>query len=745
MRLFKSAGSMGVALARLAGIVLLLLLLGLRVADPLFVSGIRNQSFDIFQRLHPRPATKQPVAIVDIDEKSLELVGQWPWPRSEVARLIDKLTAMGAVVVGFDVVFAEPDRLSPDRVAEDNPNLPDTVKADLLKLPSNEQVLADAIQKSRVVVGETSVRLADDTLAGGERDIPDVPHAALGGDPMPYLLKFPRLVQNLPVISNAAAGHGLFTVEPDPDGIFRRVPLVMMVEDHMRLGLSAEMLRIATGGQAFATRTGGAGLEGIVVGGVFVPTDGNGRVFPWFNASSPDRYVSAGSVLSGEAPADSIAGHLVVVGTSAVGLEDFRATPVANFMPGVEIHAQIIENILTQQFLSRPGYAIGMELVFTFLAGVFIIWLVPKIGALYAFFAAVSVLGLVLAAAFWAFYSQSMLIDPTFPVGALAALFMLMATANYIREEQQKRQIRSAFGQYLSPALVDRLADHPEQLVLGGETRELTLLFTDVRGFTTISESFKTNPQGLTKLMNRFLTALSKAILDRDGTIDKYMGDAIMAFWNAPVDLPDHAMRACRAAIDMLKTVEDLNAQSRQEAEQNPGERVHEIKIGVGINSGQCVVGNMGSDMRFDYTALGDTVNLASRLEGQSKPYGVGVILGDTTAAVVADVLAVIEIDLLRVKGKNEPERIHTLLGLEDMKADSTFQSLKQANSSMLALYRRCQWDAAAEALAQIGPLAERLGADLEHYVELYEARIADFRANPPEAGWDGVYVATSK
>lgn len=745
MRLFKSAGSMGVALARLAGIVLLFLLLGLRVADPLFVSGIRNQSFDIFQRLHPRPVTKQPVAIVDIDEKSLELVGQWPWPRSEVARLVDRLTAMGAVVVGFDVVFAEPDRLSPDRVAEDNPNLPDSVKADLLKLPSNEQVLADAIQKSRVVVGETSVRLADTTLAGGERAIPDVPYAALGGDPMPYLLKFPRLVQNLPVISKAAAGHGLFTVEPDPDGIFRRVPLVMVVEDHMRLGLSAEMLRIATGGQAFATRTGGAGLEGIVVGGVFVPTDGNGRVFPWFNASSPDRYVSAGSVLSGEAPADSIAGHLVVVGTSAVGLEDFRATPVANFMPGVEIHAQIIENILTQQFLSRPGYAIGMELVFTFLAGVFIIWLVPRIGALYAFFAAVSVLGLVLAATFWAFYSQRMLIDPTFSVGALAALFMLMATANYIREEQQKRQIRSAFGQYLSPALVDRLADHPEQLVLGGETRELTLLFTDVRGFTTISESFKTNPQGLTKLMNRFLTALSKAILDRDGTIDKYMGDAIMAFWNAPVDLPDHAMRACRAALDMLKTVEDLNAQSRQEAEQNPGERVHEIKIGVGINSGQCVVGNMGSDMRFDYTALGDTVNLASRLEGQSKPYGVGVILGDTTAAVVADVLAVIEIDLLRVKGKNEPERIHTLLGLEEMMADSTFQALKQANSSMLDLYRGCKWDAAADALAQIGPLAERLGADLEHYVELYEARIADFRANPPETGWDGVYVATSK
>ncbi|MEW9804810.1 CHASE2 domain-containing protein [Mesorhizobium sp. ZMM04-5] len=745
MRLFQSAGSMGIALARLAGLALLLLFLGLRVADPLVVSSIRNQGFDILQRLHPRPAAAQPIAIVDIDEKSLELVGQWPWPRTEVARLIDRLTAMGAVVIGFDVVFAEPDRLSPDRVAEDNPDLPETARTDLLKLPSNETVLANAIARSRVVVGETSVRVDDETLAGGDRPIPDVPYAALGGDATPYLLKFPRLVQNLPVISDAAAGRGLFTVEPDPDGIFRRIPLVMMVQDHMRLALSAEMLRIATGGQAFATRAGDAGIEGIVVGGVFVPTDGNGRVWPWFNASSRDRYVSAGAVMSGEAPAERIAGHLVVIGTSAVGLEDFRATPVANFMPGVEIHAQIIENILTQQFLQRPAYAIGMELLVTFVVGAFIVWLVPRIGAFYSFFAAVSVLGLVAAGVYWAFLADRMLIDATFPGGALAAVFMVMATANYMREERQRRQIRSAFGQYLSPTLVDRLADHPEQLVLGGETRELTLLFTDVRGFTTISESFKANPQGLTRLMNRFLTALSGAILDRDGTIDKYMGDAIMAFWNAPVDLPDHPMRACRAGLDMVRRVEELNSQRRQEVERDPGEPFHEIRIGVGINSGPCVVGNMGSDMRFDYTALGDTVNLASRLEGQSKPYGVSIVLGDATAAAVADTLALIEIDLLRVKGKNEPERIHSLLGVEDMVADPTFQALKQANGTMLERYRACDWDAAAAALAEMAPLAKRLGAALDGYLDLYASRIVYFRDNPPEDGWDGVYTALTK
>ncbi|MDQ2634606.1 MAG: adenylate/guanylate cyclase domain-containing protein [Pseudomonadota bacterium] len=745
MRFFRSPGSIGVAIARIAGFVLLLALLGLRVADPLFVSSIRNQGFDILQRLHPRPEVEQPIVIVDIDEKSLQQVGQWPWPRSEVARLIDRLTAMGAVAIGFDIVFAEPDRLSPDRIAEDNPGLPEQARADLLNLPSNEEVLADSIRRSRVVVGETSVRLDDQSLAGGDGNIPDVPHAALGADPTPYLLKFPRLVQNLPVISEAAIGRGLFTVEPDPDGIFRRVPLVMMVEDHIRLALSAEMLRIATGGQAFATRTGDAGLEGIVVGGVFVPTDGNGRVWPWFNGTSRERYVSAGSVMSGEAPAASIAGHMVVVGTSAVGLEDFRATPVANFMPGVEIHAQIVENILTRQFLHRPAYAIGMELVVVALAGLFVIWLVPKAGAFYSFFAAVSVLGMVATGALWAFYSQRMLFDASFPIGALAALFMLMATANYMREERQKRQIRSAFGQYLSPALVDRLADHPEQLTLGGETRELTLLFTDVRGFTTISESFKSNPQGLTRLMNQFLTALSKAILDRDGTIDKYMGDAIMAFWNAPLDLPDHALRACRAGLDMIARVEELNAVRRKEIEQNPAEAFHEIRIGVGINSGECVVGNMGSDMRFDYTALGDTVNLASRLEGQSKPYGISIILGENTAIAVADTLAVVEIDLIRVKGKNEPERIHALLGIEDMVANEAFQALRTANAAMLGSYRSQDWQAASDALAGLGPHADRLGVELGGYIALYRSRIAFFRENPPGQQWDGVYVADTK
>ena len=746
MRFFRTSGSISTGIARLAGFGLLIALVALRVIDPVFLSTLRNQGFDLLQRLNPRPVTEQPITIVDIDEKSLKQVGQWPWPRSEVAQLVTRLTEMGAVAIGFDIVFAEPDRLSPGRIAEDNATLPDTIKASLRALPSNDDLFGEAVRRSRVVVGETAVRQGQRVETSDEpQPIAEIPHAAVGEDPFPHLLHFPQLVQNYGPISQAAAGHGVFTVDPDPDGVYRRMPLVMVVQDRIRLGLAPEMLRIATGGQAFATRADEAGLTGIVVGKVLIPTDGNGKVWPWFNGSRPERYVSAAGVMDGTAPPARIAGRLVLIGTSAVGLEDYRATPVAAFMPGVEIHAQILENILGQELLYRPNYALGMEVMFVVILGVLIIWLVPRFGAAVTSIAAVAVLSVLVAGTLWAFHFERMLIDPMFPIGAMTAIFMVMATANYLREEQQKRQIRGAFGQYLSPALVDRLADHPDQLVLGGETRDLTLLFTDVRGFTTISESYKAYPQGLTRLMNRFLTALSQPILEQDGTIDKYMGDAIMAFWNAPVDRPDHAERACRAALDMVRKVKVLNETRLTETRDDPNDPYHEIKIGIGLNSGPCVVGNMGSDMRFDYTALGDTVNLASRLEGQSKPYGLSIILGDNTASAVAGRFALMEVDLIRVKGKLEPERIHALLGAEAVAGDPGFVELSGANASMLSAYRGQRWDDALAAMAAMAAPAERLGIDIADYLDLFGERIRAFRESPPDADWDGVYVASSK
>ncbi|MCB1451309.1 MAG: adenylate/guanylate cyclase domain-containing protein [Nitratireductor sp.] len=738
----KSAS--GVLVSRLFGLALLVGLLAIRAIDPVFVQTVRNQSFDLYQRIHPREFQKFPVAIADIDEGSLKKYGQWPWPRTRVAELVTKLTQAGAVVIGFDIVFAEADRLSPERIAEDNPQLPETVRAELSALPSNELAFARAIASSRVVVGETSVRSL--RQAGTDTSpIPQVPYAMLGMDPDPYIPHFPDIVRNLEVLEKNAAGHGVFTVDPDTDGIFRRVPLVMKIRDQLRLGLSAEMLRIATGGQAFAIRTDAAGISGIVVGRVLVPTDSNGKVWPWFSLSYPQRYVSVGSILDGTAPPDAVKGHLVLVGTSAVGLEDYRATPVASAMPGVEIHAQIIENIMGKTFLTRPNYAPGMELVIFALAGLAIIWIIPNVGAVWAFISSAAFLAMWCGGSFWAFMEKHMLIDATFPAAAMLTMFVAMATANYIREERQKRQIRGAFGQYLSPALVDQLTSDPELLTLGGETRPLSVLFTDVRKFTTISESYKKNPQGLTRLMNRFLTVMSNAILERSGTIDKYMGDAIMAFWNAPLPDENHAYDACKSALAMLDAVEALNKERKSELEGSTDETWHEIKIGIGINSGDCVVGNMGSEMRFDYTALGDTVNLASRLEGQSKPYGILIILGSGTAEAVRDILPVLEIDLIRVKGKTEPERIYALMGDETMKASDDWLALRAMNASMLASYRTQDWTSAEEALAQIEAISEKLNLSLSEYLFIYDTRIQEFRNNPPGKTWDGIYDATEK
>ena len=724
-------------------LAVVILLLVVRVSDPGFLQTLRFQSFDFYQRSKPREFKNLPVRIIDIDEKSLAEYGQWPWPRNIIADLITKLAASGAVVIGFDIVFAEPDRLSPPRIAKDNPGLPQNIRDALSALPQTETAMQNAMAKTRVVTGQTSVRNLTDA---GVRDqtIAAIPHAALGGDPEPYLQHYPDLVQNMPELEAAAKGQGVFSLVPELDGVFRRIPIVVKVKDKLRLTLSVEMLRIATGGRAFATRVDKAGLSGVVVGGKLVKTDPNGRVWPYFSKPNSIRYISAADILGDTANKRLISGHMVMVGTSAVGLEDLRATPLVSALPGVEVHAQLLESILSDSMLIRPNYALGMELVFLAFSGLLIILLVPRLGAVWALVLALVLLGSYAGLSYYLFSEKRLLLDATFPVGATVILFVMMATANYMREERRRQQIKGAFGQYLSPDLVDQIVQDPDRLVLGGETRELSVLFSDVRGFTTLSESYKDNPQGLTKLMNQFLTVLTNAILKRGGTIDKYMGDAVMAFWNAPLDTKNHAMMSCRAALDMIQELNALNEKRAEEFRQK-GEEAEPIKVGIGINTGDCVVGNMGSDMRFDYTALADTVNIASRLEGQSKPLGVEIVIGEKTAAETKDTLAVFEIDFIKVKGKQEPERVYGLFGDEDLAADEQFQLIKKHNTAMLSAYRKQNWELAQDAIFSLAVASEKAGIDLSVYMDLYTWRIEEFIENPPGAHWDGVYVATSK
>jgi len=743
----RLAGSFG--WGRLSALLLLAFLIVLRVADPAFVESIRNQSFDLYQRVKPRPYVKQPVTIVDIDEASLEKYGQWPWPRTRLAQLLDGVTRMGSVAIAFDMVFSEPDRLSPALVAADNDTLSPKMKQALQSLPSNDNVFAAAIARSPVILGQTSVRGRTDKKRQSAKMVP-VQHGFRGPNGKRFIPRFPDIVQNLDTLESAAKGRGVFTVLPDADGVFRRIPMVIMVDDHIRLALAPELLRLATGNQAFVIQSDAKGMVGIILAKNLIRTDENGRFRPYLTASNRARYISAGSILDNSVDASRLRGHLVLVGTSAVGLEDYRATPLGVPMPGVEIHAQILESILANQQLQRPYHNTLWELIAVTGIGLLAIAIVPYLGAFWSLMGAGILLLSYLATSYFLFDQHRFLLDPTFPIISTVLIFITLATANYFREEQRRAQIRGAFGQYISPALVDQLADNPEKLALGGETRELSVLFTDVRGFTTISESFRNNPQGLTDLMNKFLTVLSDAVLRHNGTIDKFMGDAVMAFWNAPLDNPKHADHAARAAIDMIADVAALNADMKEkikarEAQGETGLNHHDINVGIGINSGDCVVGNMGSDRRFDYTALGDTVNIASRLEGQSKPYGIRIVLGSKTVQSLQATFALFEIDQIRVKGKNEAERIYGLFGDQDLAKDPDFIAAKAINSTLISCYRRQDWDAAYSALELLRDLDLRLGLELDDYLFMYETRISEFRANPPGPNWDGVYTATAK
>lgn len=731
--------------ARTVALGLLLLLLMIRIWDHEFVQTFRFQAFDLYQQIKPREVGQFPVTIIDVDDRSLKEVGQWPWPRTTIADLVTQTTQAGAIAMAFDIIFSDPDRLSPENIAADNESLPQNIRDALSVLPSGDDILANAMARAPVIVGETSVRSAD-ANDQNKAEGPKVEYAFLGPDPVPFMMKFPDLVRNMPVLDGVASGRGIFTVRPDSDGVFRRVPLVMSVQDQIRLGLSVELLRVATGGNAFAIKSNAAGIDGVVVARQLVSTFRDGTVWPHFSPSSQTRFVSAADVLAGRVAPNRLRGQLVFIGTSAIGLEDFRATPLGVAMAGVEIHAQVLENILGKSMLIRPNYAIAVELTTILMLGLLMIILVPFLGAAFTLTATVVVMAGYVGASFYAFSTYRLMLDPSYPTFAVVLIAMFMATANYLREERERRQIRGAFGQYVSPDLVNQLSDDPDRLILGGERRPLSVLFSDVRGFTTISESFKDNPAGLTILMNRFLTVLSNAILHHGGTIDKFMGDAVMAFWNAPLDHEDHVRSSCRAALKMLSDVETLNAERSAQAEaEQSDEEVHRIDVGIGINTGDCVVGNMGSDTRFDYTALGDAVNLASRLEGQSKTYGVGIILGGPTAEPVRGEFAVLELDLIRVKGKTEPAQVFGLFGDETLFANAGFQALATINDKMLTAYRGQQWQTASEALDAFEAAAAKLDFDFTTYVTLYRERISAIKDSPVDADWDGVFIATSK
>lgn len=724
---------------------LLVGVLVVRGLDPLgLATELRLKVFDSYQRIEPRPYEAAPVRIVDIDDESLARHGQWPWSRILLADLVNKMQEGGAAIVAFDIVFSEPDRTSPSALAARLPDEPAnaTLRAGLAALPDHDSVLATTLKEAgNVVLG----------MVLTEAPTPDTPAPrakagfAFGGDPpQAFLPDMAGVVTNLKALNDGAAGLGSFNMLPDSDAVVRRVPLLWRMGQTLYPSLTAEILRVAQGARSFLVKSSGAsgetafgvnsGINTIRIGQIEVPTDKYGALWAHFTLPVPSRYVPAWKVLDGTV-GDALDGAIVLIGTSAAGLKDLRASPLRPDMPGVEAHAIALEQMLLQHYLVRPDWSEGLELAATLLLGLGLIFVLMKVGAFPSAALGAGAMALAVGASWYAYTSHKLLIDPITPAASVLAVFLTAVVLRFAQTEAEKRQVRGAFSQYLSPALVEQLAQHPERLKLGGDTREMTMLFCDVRGFTSISEAFKSDPQGLTKLINRLLTPLTDVILANRGTIDKYMGDCIMAFWNAPLDDPKHAANAGISAMGMFKALEGVNAELQKETPGLPA-----LKIGVGINSGNVVVGNMGSAQRFDYSVLGDAVNLASRLEGQSKSYGVDIVGGETTRALAPD-FAWLELDMIAVKGKAEAVRIFALLGDAKSAEDPTYLRLVARHSAMLKAYRSQRWDDAESAAADCRAIAPHL----EGLYELYDERIAEYRLNPPPENWDAVYRATSK
>ncbi len=734
---------------RLIGLALLSAFVALRLWDPYPVEFFRLKTFDVYQKLQPRdipPPEQKLVTVIDIDEASLAELGQWPWDRATIAQMIANLANMGALLTAFDMVFAEPDRMNPDSVARTLPTLDEETRAKIAEQPSNDRIMADVMEQTRVIVGYAGY---DRNLTDEARDPIHKSWASRWVDPivrepqdMTWLLPaYPGLVRNIAVLEKTAIGHGVFSLTDERDNVVRRVPTIYRFGDNLMNSLSVEMMRVAVNRPTVMMFVDSGGIKEVrIAPGLTLPTDPRGMVWPYYSRHDSAKYVSARDVLAGTVDPAMIRGKMCIVGTSAVGLKDIREIPTERQVPGVEVHAQIIESALLQQFLQRPSMMLSVELSVLIAGGLVMVVLVPIVGARWTLGLFVLIAGGAAAASWYLFSEHLILFDAAYGLVVVLLLYTAQTYLGYAREEAQRRQVRAAFSHYLSPDMVARLAENPDQLKLGGETRDLTVMFSDIRGFTSLSEKF--DAQGLTILINKLLTPLTNIVLKHRGTVDKYMGDCIMAFWNAPLDDPDHAKNCIKAALEMNGSMNAINQKLRAEATEE-GRTHDDLKMGIGINTGDIVVGNMGSDLRFDYSCLGDNVNLGSRLEGQSKTYRVDIVIGENTAAKVPD-MPLLELDLIRVKGKAAAVRVFTCVGDEAAAQGDAFRSLKGSHEAMLGTYRSQDWAAARAHLADCQEKARDFDG-LSDFYGLYEERLDQYDEAPPPADWDGVFVAASK
>jgi adenylate cyclase len=719
--------------------------IGLHLAMPDLLDRVTLMCFDLYQRAQPRPPSNAPIRIVDIDNKSIREIGQWPWPRSVIAELVDRLREAGAAAVVFDIFFSEPDRTAPQMltVSLQHDKLdPDTMREVtrlLSELPDPDSKLAEAMRK---VPSVTAFVLAD-----GEATEAPATKAGFGfvsgGDdnPLRHVPDFKHAISTLPQLTAAALGNGFVNPSIDRDGIAREVPFVLRYDGKPFASLAAEALRVAQGAHAYIVRRSPNGELQIRVGDLTVPTDSAGRVWLHFARPNPDIYDSCAKILSDgfdpKSPAvrQRFEGHIVLIGTSAKGIvADSVPTPIDRHMLGMELQAQTMEQAIEGGFLTRPLWGDGAGTLYALVQGVLLTLLLPRFGALLGAGLAVVGVGAALAASWLAFSHSDLLIDPVYPVVMLVLVYVVATLLGYLRTEARHREIRSTFSRYMSPRYVEELVRHPERLGdLGGELRMMTIMFCDIRGYTSLSEGI--DAHALTQLTNSFLSPMTDIITEHKGTIDKYIGDCIMSFWNAPLDDPEHAQNAVRAAQAMRRKLVELNRGWKVEAEA-AGRPYRPINIGIGVNSGECVVGNFGSTQRMEYSLRGDPVNLASRLEGLGKLYGVDLVIGEATADLCTEA-ALVELDLVAVKGRSQAVHVYTLEPEPSEQA-----AFVDSHTALLTAYRHRDWAAALD-LLDSGVLAA--ARHLAPVYDLYRRRIADFQVRTPPPDWNGVFAAEEK
>jgi adenylate cyclase len=687
--------------AVLFGAVLIAGLIALRAADPYPVVVARETTFDVFQQVQPRPAPADlPLRIIDIDEASLAELGQWPWSRDIMARITTRLTELGAVAVAFDVLFAEPDRIASPGGQQGSP----------------DELFAQALARA------PSILVLSRAVLGAPAPTPKAGFAVTGADPLPHLPKLDGVAAPLPTLLSAATGLGVASLDRAGAGIARRLPLLWSAGTAPLPTLSLEALRVAQSASTLVVLGDSAGagtVESIRVGDLMIPTGPSGEMWLYYRPLPDNAYVPAKDLLADNylQLAPQLTGHIVLVGASATGLLDIRATPLGEAVPGVSIHFQALEQMLTGTFLHRADWVGGLELLLIALSAAAIVLVILLTGPIIGLMFSLMIASIATAAGWFAFSQYGVLLDPSFTLFAALVSYAAMAFFQFAVTNADKRRIRRAFAHYIAPSLLTRLEADESLLKLGGDVREVTIMFSDVRNFTALSE--RTQPAELVTILNRLFAALGSAIVGRLGTIDKFMGDAVMAFWNAPADVPRHPLMACQAALDMRLALRQLNA-SQPTAEP--------ISIGIGLATGPALVGNMGFEQRFDYSCIGETVNLASRLESACKIVAYDILITAETRAAVPE-LACLPAGQVPLKGVSAPEPIYLLVGPAELAATPAFTKLSALHGALLTALTE-GGSGADEILSCLGS-ANEVDPALSAFYAACTTRLQDFAPLP--------------